>query len=674
MLLDRRDGDDAEVVALGEELQVRHTGHLAVVVDDFADNGDGLEAGKRAEVDGGLGLTVAFEHATVARAEGENVSGADEVLGRGAGIGEELDRARAIGGGDAGGDAVSSFDADRERGPEGGFVLGNHRRQSEAIGRGVVHGCADEATSVHSHEVNPLRGAELRGDDDIAFVFPVFVVNDEDRATLRIELGGLWDVDDPEGAVGRHLGLLGCGSGGTGFAGLLRELIGKLDEAFDVAGENIRLNVDLLAEAPGREVGARSGEGDERDAESGGTTVDDRQADAVDADAALFDDVPQQVRRRLVRGDHGGALGVQTAQAGGAVGSAAKDVPGHPVAEASGRFEIDDTAGLEGADIGPPTHISRDGEGAKAFLRGDSWAPHHKRCTVDGQPVARARVGEKVRRVEAEQPGIVAAHFIGNDSANANDGACEEGDCVVGGRRMYGSANFGIDILDAVDDVERGSPEAIDPDLGEERTDGGETVPAEGRGFSAGAAEPNGPPGGELTSIGGTGLGQQVGDVIANRVDRDIELDRDLRVGPPKLQMGEHAPLGRGEDIFVGWTPALHKIGLHLESQGEIPCIAAPDGLACEDRSGLGRHHEVRVGPRHMGLPRPIRAETRVALVVDTACRILERSAQEPPPKASSRFLMKASQPSDSSTRRRSAARSSSRVRSKSASSLASER
>src|SRR5207237_10078246 len=96
-------------------------GHGAVGVCRLADHPGRCAAGEPAKVDRGLGLASANEHATLPCLEREDVSGLDEVVRFGGGIGEKPDRPRAVRRTDAGRDAVASVDTDGERGAEAGL-------------------------------------------------------------------------------------------------------------------------------------------------------------------------------------------------------------------------------------------------------------------------------------------------------------------------------------------------------------------------------------------------------------------------------------------------------------------------------------------------------------------------------------------------------------------------
>ena len=67
---------------------------------------DGIEAGEPGDVDRRLGMAGADQHAAVARDQREDVAGRDDMLAALGGVDRDRDGARAVGGGDAGGDAL----------------------------------------------------------------------------------------------------------------------------------------------------------------------------------------------------------------------------------------------------------------------------------------------------------------------------------------------------------------------------------------------------------------------------------------------------------------------------------------------------------------------------------------------------------------------------------------
>ena len=81
--------------------EVGDAGHRPVLVHDLADHAGRIEAGEAGEVDGRLGLAGALEHAAGLGLQREDVAGLDQVARRGLGVDRDLDRAGAVGGGDA---------------------------------------------------------------------------------------------------------------------------------------------------------------------------------------------------------------------------------------------------------------------------------------------------------------------------------------------------------------------------------------------------------------------------------------------------------------------------------------------------------------------------------------------------------------------------------------------
>ena len=132
----------------GDFLELGTSGHGAVVVHDFADDGCGPLAGGSDEVDGAFGVSGSDEYAAFLVAEGEDVSGLDEVFGCGFGFGEESDGVCAVGGRDAGCDAVCGVDGDGHGGGVWRRVVSDHHGHAEPVEVVPFHGDADQTASV----------------------------------------------------------------------------------------------------------------------------------------------------------------------------------------------------------------------------------------------------------------------------------------------------------------------------------------------------------------------------------------------------------------------------------------------------------------------------------------------------------------------------------------------
>ncbi len=94
---------------------------------------DGIEPGEPRDIDRGLGMAGAHQHAAVARHQREDVARRDDVLGALGRIDRDRDGAGAVGRGDAGGDAVARLDRDGEGGLEARGVVLRHQRQAQLL-------------------------------------------------------------------------------------------------------------------------------------------------------------------------------------------------------------------------------------------------------------------------------------------------------------------------------------------------------------------------------------------------------------------------------------------------------------------------------------------------------------------------------------------------------------
>ena len=73
------------------------------------------------------------------------------------------------------------LDRDRERRPEVGRVLLDHRRQLELVAALLGQREADQAAALARHEVDRLGRDLLGREDEVALVLPVLVVHDDDE-------------------------------------------------------------------------------------------------------------------------------------------------------------------------------------------------------------------------------------------------------------------------------------------------------------------------------------------------------------------------------------------------------------------------------------------------------------------------------------------------------------
>ena len=139
--------------------------HGAVLAHDLADRADRWKTGEGGEIDGGLGVAGAAEDTAGHGLEREDVAGFHQVLGVRAWIGEESDGEGAVGGGNAGGDALRCVHGDRKSGFHALMVAAGHLRQIEFLRPLRGDGRTDQPPTVDGHEVHHLGGAKRGGSD-----------------------------------------------------------------------------------------------------------------------------------------------------------------------------------------------------------------------------------------------------------------------------------------------------------------------------------------------------------------------------------------------------------------------------------------------------------------------------------------------------------------------------
>ncbi len=109
------------------------------------------------------------------------MAGLDEVVRRRGGVDGDRDRVRSVGGGDAGRHSFPRFDRDGERRAEARLVPLRHLRQAELLAALAGEAETDEAAGVRGHEVDRLLRRELGGDDEVALVLAIGIVDDDDH-------------------------------------------------------------------------------------------------------------------------------------------------------------------------------------------------------------------------------------------------------------------------------------------------------------------------------------------------------------------------------------------------------------------------------------------------------------------------------------------------------------
>ena len=111
----------------------------------------------------------------------------------------DLHGVAAVGGRDAGGDALAGVDRRGVRGAVTRPALVGDQPQPELVGARLGQAEADLPAGVGHHEVERLGRRELRGDDEVALVLAVGVVDDDDEAALADLVDRLLDGGEGRG-------------------------------------------------------------------------------------------------------------------------------------------------------------------------------------------------------------------------------------------------------------------------------------------------------------------------------------------------------------------------------------------------------------------------------------------------------------------------------------------
>ncbi len=200
------DRDHRQPVLVGEGPQLGCALHGAVVVDHLDQHAGRGEAGEAGQVDGSLRVAPARQHAALAVAEREDVTGPGELPRLGGRVGEHPGRVGPVAGADPGGHAVARVDRDRVRRTHLVAVVRRHQRDLETVEHRGRHRNADDPAGVPDREGHQGGGRLGRREDEVALVLALLVVDDDDRLAGRdVGQGTLdavqWDGHDISPAI-----------------------------------------------------------------------------------------------------------------------------------------------------------------------------------------------------------------------------------------------------------------------------------------------------------------------------------------------------------------------------------------------------------------------------------------------------------------------------------------
>ena len=181
-------GNHDQTMLLGKLDQLSGTHHGAILTHDLTAQANRGKTCQTAQVNGSFGMARTDEHAAFTGTQREHMSRTAEVRGLCLRIDRHHSSQRALYRGNTGG-SLHMVDGNGK----GGFmVVGvgfHHLRQAQLVAVIAAHGHADQALGMGCHEVDIFRGCELCGADDIAFVFTIRVINDQNilSGTERVQ-------------------------------------------------------------------------------------------------------------------------------------------------------------------------------------------------------------------------------------------------------------------------------------------------------------------------------------------------------------------------------------------------------------------------------------------------------------------------------------------------------
>jgi len=175
------DRDQFHIMLFCDFVQVRQPRHRAVFLDHFADDRGGIGAAHFGEIDRRLRVPGSSEHAAFFGDQRKHVPRAAERLRPRIRIDQGANGSRTF----IGGNPRRRFHMIDGYGKRRAVIIGvarHHRRQVQLVRAFFRNGHADETAAFADHEIDHFRRRLFRQSDKIAFVFPVFIVDDDDDA------------------------------------------------------------------------------------------------------------------------------------------------------------------------------------------------------------------------------------------------------------------------------------------------------------------------------------------------------------------------------------------------------------------------------------------------------------------------------------------------------------
>ena len=175
------DRADLHVVLFGKLDQIRQAGHGAIGPHDLADHARGVQPGQPRNIDRRLGMARAHQNAACPCPQGKDMAGGGQRGHRVLFVDRGGHGQRPVSGRNAGADTFTRLNRDGERRFMTRGIVDRHHRQAKTIHPFGRHRQADQAAAMKGHEIDRLRGSEFGRDHQIALVFPVLVIDQNEH-------------------------------------------------------------------------------------------------------------------------------------------------------------------------------------------------------------------------------------------------------------------------------------------------------------------------------------------------------------------------------------------------------------------------------------------------------------------------------------------------------------
>ena len=172
-----------ELMPLAVLHEIGQASHLAIVIEYLANDCGLLQARQSGKIDAPFRVARTHENAAFLRPQSIDMAlAADDVLRHRAVIDGDFDGVSAIKRRSAGGDSVTGVDLRREGRRLGIGMVGRLQVEVQAFANARRHCQADDAAAVPHHEVDGFGRHLLRGDDQVALVLAILVIDEHDHA------------------------------------------------------------------------------------------------------------------------------------------------------------------------------------------------------------------------------------------------------------------------------------------------------------------------------------------------------------------------------------------------------------------------------------------------------------------------------------------------------------